>query len=731
MNYLHEDWVSSGRPPEATAPAADEQLDVRGVLGLLRRKLWLIVTVAVLVMGGATLALFAMKPVYTATALLLVDPSKKNLLDPQSQVMGSSSDSARVDSEVELVKSGPTMLQVADQLGLVQDPEFGVRIGLRDSLLAFFRLAQPQLPSGDAAVDEVIGRLKNAVSVQRRGLTFLIAVQATSARPDFAATLANTVAETYINEQLEVKRSSIENFSTVLANGLAQARENVNLTENQFDDFLQSSIGDISASGNTELAALYQQLQDIKAQNAQLSTTIAQSQQNLADKDWTELNQSLQSQAVATLEQQREDLAARLAGAVDTDPGTVALRDQLTQLDKSLSQAAGTALGDLRDQLSTSETRVSDVRSQIQDALLNSKLPPELQTRIFEILEGAQIARTQYQGLLSRQRDVALEVGLQVADSRLASPATPPSEPSFPNPRLVLALAAIGGLGLGVLLAFLVENFVGGFTSDEQLRSVLRLPTIVNVPRQRPPKRSDSDDSTLSDAIVLSPLSVFSEAIRRVRLGIDQLLRQSKRRDDGQGQVVVVTSTVPNEGKTTTALSLARAYAASGISTLLIDCDLRKPGVHTQLGLKPSAGLLEYLSSKENAPDLQSVTRTDTQSGAQIVLGSRRSDIATDQLVASKTFARLVAAARRTFDVVILDTPPIGPVVDGLYLAGLADVIVFVVKWSSTPQQEVKAAVNGLMDAKPDGTGILAVLAQQERSRRSYSGKYANYYGEA
>jgi Mrp family chromosome partitioning ATPase len=183
--------------------------------------------------------------------------------------------------------------------------------------------------------------------------------------------------------------------------------------------------------------------------------------------------------------------------------------------------------------------------------------------------------------------------------------------------------------------------------------------------------------------------------------------------------VIVVSSAAPGEGKTTVALSLARAYALSGLPTLLVDCDLRKPSVHQQLGMEASEGLLEYLVGSEQAVDLKSIMTVDTGSGAQIVLGSRRSDIATDQLIAGRTLTRLIAAARQNFDIVVLDSPPVGPVVDGLYLAGMADAILFVVKWSATPQQEVRSAVAALVAARPDTTPILVALNQRDIKPRT------------
>jgi len=129
--------------------------------------------------------------------------------------------------------------------------------------------------------------------------------------------------------------------------------------------------------------------------------------------------------------------------------------------------------------------------------------------------------------------------------------------------------------------------------------------------------------------------------------------------------------------------------------------------------------------------DLRAIMAVDTGSGAQVVFGSRRSDVATDHLVAGRTLTRLIGAARQNFEVVILDTPPVGPVVDGLYLAGIADAIVFVVKWSATPQQEVRSAISALVAAKRDTTPLLVALNQQDTNPRAYGGKYAGYSAES
>ena len=172
----------------------EEGFDIRGILGLLRRQFRLILITFVLIVAVAGGAMLVIRPVYTASTLILVDPSRKDLLDPDAQIQNPSADGARVESEVELVRSETTLIRAIEELNLIEDPEFGVRLGFRDTLLAFLRIAEPTLPTGEAALQDVISRLRDALTVQRRGLTYLISVQVRSFDPRRAAVIAKLPA---------------------------------------------------------------------------------------------------------------------------------------------------------------------------------------------------------------------------------------------------------------------------------------------------------------------------------------------------------------------------------------------------------------------------------------------------------------------------------------------------------------------------------------------------------
>lgn len=714
----------------------DQEFDLRSILGLLRRQFRLILVTVILVVAGAAVAVFALKPVYTASTLVLVDPSRKNLLDPEAQFTGGASDSARVDSEVELVKSETVLLRVVKDAGLLDDPEFGVKLGLRDTILAFLRIAQPTLPTGDEALQSVVGKLRDAITAQRRGLTYLISIQAKSLSPQNAARIANAVAELYIKEQLEAKVDATLASRDIIEARVTEASDAVTRSEGAFDDFISTNIDIITAqTGRTDIAALRQQLDELDAARSSEAAVAELVARSLSRRDWQAVADSLKSEAVTALQRQRDVLQRDLAGAVDGTQRAIDLRAELGKLDAQLDASANAELTTMRQRIAAAQAQASDLRVQLRASVLDSNLPSDILTSMYALQQNAEIARTQYQTLLSRLKELEAQAYLQVPDSRIVSIALPPNEPSFPNPRLILALAGIAALGLGIGLAFLVENFVGGFTSEGQVQSVLKTNVASTVPRQKEPKSAGrGDGASLADYVTGAPLSVFAEAVRRVRLGLEQAIRRARGRvahAPAGGGVILVTSAAPGEGKTTLALSLARAYALAGRSTLLIDCDLRKPGIHRQLGLEPSSGLLEYLTHTDNAPTLSSIVTVDEGSGAQVIVGSRRSDVATDQLLAGATFARLIRAAQKTFDVVILDTPPIGPVVDGLYLAQFADTIAFIIRWAKTSQQDARSAIASLQEAKRPETEIVTILNQQDASKSSYRSKYAGYYTEA
>lgn len=701
----------------------ETEIDLRSIFGLLRRQVRLIAATAVVLVVAAATVTFSLTPLYTASTLVMVDPSRKSILDDSLQGLSSSADSARIDGEVELARSDNVLVKVVQQQQLISDPEFGVSIGPVARVLAFFGRPLPDLPAGEQALNETISKLRNALTVQRRGLTYLISVSVRSQSPQRAADLANAVAQAYIADQLASKVESTVASLAVIQARAEQARTEIANSESAYDDFIAQNIDAIATdSGRPDLAQMQRQIAALEAQRSRDTALAAAVQSAVFSNDIDSIVSSLQSDALGELERQRQQLQRDIASPANA-PGAVDLRSELAELETQMLATARSEADALRNQLQQSQTQSTELRQNLRREVIETELSADTLSRIFELQQNAELARQQYQTVLSRIQDLEAQADLQLADSRVVSPALVPQDPSFPNKALILSLSLLAALGLGVALAFLYENLIGGFTSDDQLTSVLKIPVASSIPRQT----GKSDAHSYADLITSHPLSIFSESVRRTRTSIDQALRKSAA--SSVGRVLMVTSSSPGEGKTTLSLALARSYALSGQSVLLIDCDLRKPSLHKHLNTETELGLLEALSGEDGGVKkfAQSITQ-DSQTPLSVILGTRHSSMPTDQLLDSPAFIRLMTAARNTFDVILLDTPPLGPVVDGLYLARQADAILFVVKWASTAQREARRALEQLMEAKRPDVPVVAALAQQDESRSGYYRRYGDYY---
>lgn len=705
----------------------ESEIDLRSIIGLLRRRLALIVSTTVLIVGVAATVAFTLTPLYTASALIMVDPTRKNLLEDANLSSSTAADNARIDSEVELARSDNVLIKVIERERLLSDPEFGVSVGLRARLLSFFGVPTPELPTGEEALNATLGKLRGAVTVQRRGLTYLISMQVRSEDPQRAARLANALAEVYIQDQLSSKVSGAISSLSVLQGRLEQARSSIATSESTYDEFISTNIDAIARdSGRTDLANMQNQIAALEASRERTASLANTVQAAIVGNNIDSIVSSLQSEALSELEAQRERLRRDLSAPNVITPD-LDLQAELNRIEQQILETASSEVSALQSQVQQTQDQSAALRQNLRSEVVGSALSAETLAQIFELQQNAQLARMQYQTLLSRAQDLEAQADLQLADSRVVSTALAPTSPSFPNKSLIILLAGLAGLGLGLALAFLYENLVGGFTSDEQVATVLKRPVAATIPRQQ----GKNEEESRANAVVSSPLSIYAESIRRARASIDQAVRQSTRsKTDNHGHVIMVTSSHPNEGKTTLALSLARSASLSGQSVLLIDCDLRKPSVHRHIGLQPDTGLIDLLQSEEqdHMEALKKIVVQDPLSKSSIVVGSRRSNLPTDQLLTNTSFQRILTAARRTFDYIILDTSPVGPVVDALYLSPQADAVAFVVKWASTSQVEVRRNIDAISSAGGEDLPVLVALTQQEQSRSDYYKKYSGYY---
>ncbi|WP_460273038.1 GumC family protein [Celeribacter sp. ULVN23_4] len=698
-----------------------DTLDLRALVTMVRRQLRLLLLSVAIVLALALLYLFNATPSYTASALIYVDPSEKDLLttDPFQSLSGAS-EALKVESEVEILRSDRVLYDVMQRLDLMQDAEFGPRLSRLDQIKVLLGLGDKIGHDPQAGVASTYEKLSEAVSIRRRGQTFVIAVSVQSESPERAARIANEIAQAYIDQQIASKSAVVLASRDLLQGQIDTARTRLAEGEARFTSFITDNLSRLSVEVGTErFKALQREFKELR-QGAQVGDAqVSRARAALEGNNWEEVISSLSDDGLSALNAQRQTLERRRQGVAQGSGEDLNLRAGLIEIETRFQQRAEAALRSLETAVSEKRDALDELQEDLRSEVLKSELSPETLADIFELQQEADIAQRQYSNLLSRLRDLEAQALVQVADSRIVSQALPPNRPSAPNGKLILILALLVGLAAGVSLAVVNEFFIGGVTALSQLRNLVTGPVIGAIPSV---SLSDAQ-ITVADLVIDEPMSFFSEAIRRLRANVDIGLR-------GKGlnsTVIMVSSANSKEGKSSASLALARTYAEAGKSVLLIDADLRSPAQHKQIGYEPDAGFMEYLRNPTQELDLaRGFYVADPKSRTGIILGRSRADVPTDQLLQSAAFSELLESARQSMDVVIIDTPPVLPVVDARYIAPLVDAIVLIVKYGSTSQGDVRDTFTQLDDVKEEGTPILTVLNFDETKLRKSS--YYSYY---
>jgi capsular exopolysaccharide synthesis family protein len=599
-----------------------EIADLRLFSGLLRRQIGTIVATAAAILLLTVVTLICLTPRYTAQALVVVDTSAKNLLDPIASTVNGLTDNARVEGEVRIAQSDAVLLDVVRKGGLLADIEFQPRRSFSEIAGTLVGAAGLSAPVEENELRKVLASFRKAVRVRREGLTYLITFGVTSADPDKAARLSNLVASVYVWHQVDAKVAGTIAARNSLQDRLSAARDSLSAYEGKLDAFVASNGA----------------LQGVSARNGV--------EPRLADAPFGQLF-----------------LPAAEVGM--------------------------------------------------------SSAPSGMLTQFYSLQQSAQIARAQYQTLLTRLQDFETQASLQLADSRVISDALPPVDPSYPKVAAVLAIMSFVAVGLGIGAGYLREFFVGGFVGDDQVEAVLNIPLASVVPREEGSELDRPHGRGLSDRIMSAPLSVFSESVRRIRVAVEQTLLSKLDAEDESGPegiVVMVSSSLPGEGKSTLATALARTYALAGKRTLLIDCDLRKPSIHRHVDREPTSAFVNLLRGEPD-PGLANMVAMDHATNLSVILGARPAELPTDDLLMSARVRTLLSRARLHFDYIVIDTPPVEAAVDALYLARLCDAVLFVVRWASTPQSVARKAVAALKGNVRDGAPVIAVLNGQDQRR--------------
>jgi polysaccharide biosynthesis transport protein len=719
------------------------------VIGIVRRQYLIILFVTLVTASIGATYLWITPPIYTAKAQILIDRSKSAFLQQQQTVFPDTPmDAAQVESQIQILASERIAASVIKALHLTDDAEFiGAGGGLVNSLrgrladalggfgLNVFRAHELPTSASDL-VHEVAGVLLRNLQVNRLGISFIIEVNYRSHSADRAAQIANAIAEAYILDQIDGKYEMQRRASDWLQNRVNELRRQAAASEDAVNAY--KTANNLVAAGGTlikeqEIAELNRQLVIAREKTseslarlnriesvigaADVPSTSIDGGRSGSSVDGT-VSDVLANPIITRLRQQYLELVNREAdfsARYGRDHAAVVnLRNQIRDIKNSILNELRRLGESIKSDYLISKQRQDSLEKDLAKSVTQSQEANKARGALRELESGAQGTRSLYDLFLQRYMESLQQQTYVSTEARLVAPATPPEQKSSPKTVFVLALSVLGGLGSGAGLAFLRNIMDRAFRTAEQIETAIRVPCVALVPllktlpkSSQPPtrvaaldvRRTICREASILWTVVDSPLSGFAEAIRSVKLAADL------QGVNGLSAVIGLTSSVPNEGKSTIAASLALLIGQVGRRVILIDCDLRNPTLTRALAPNATTGIVEVLSGEKS---VDKVTWRCPVTNLEFLPATVKSGLLhTSEILGSAATKELFEQLRLSYDYVVVDLPPLGPVVDVRATGHLVDFYFLVVEWGSTKIDVVQHALNR---ARPVYENLLAAV---------------------
>ncbi|MBI1403135.1 MAG: protein-tyrosine kinase [Porphyrobacter sp.] len=686
---------------------------------IFRRRLWLFLGVVAAVLALVAAFTLTRPELYSASASVLIEPRQPEVLESDPVTPEIASDTNVIDTEVEILSSRRLAGRVAEALKLEEWPQFA---GYR-----------PEPHVGDApGTHPLAGAVLSRMDIRRSGLTYLIDITANAESPQLAAALANEYARQYLAQQQEMKSGSTEDAKKFLQTRLVELRRNAAEADERLQNYKIRN-GLMSAEGATmaeqEVSVLNQEISKARAALAEKEGQLAAARARVGQGGGgAEVPAALQSGTVAQLRAREAELTgevARLQARLgDRHPELVRAKDELADIRAQIQQQIDRVLSSLESDAEAARSRLASLEASQRRAEGTLASNNAAQAGYLQLERDAEAARQIYETFLKRSQDVEAQSGLIRPDASIETLARVPRFPSSPS----YPLAAVGGLTLALILGMVAiavaEYLDARIRTRSDVERRLGLAYLGAVPELASTVKRAARGTAPEEYLLAHPQSKFTEAIRALKNAL--LLGAG-----GAPRSIAVTSALPREGKSTTAICLARLLADSGVRTVLVDCDSRRRAVSNTLLPEEWDGFGRYL--RREIPLAQALAVEDETGLA--VLGSRQADLDGRELFVTVPLSELLAELGLRFDVVVLDTAPVLGVAETRLIAARVDRTVMLARWRDTSIKAAATAADLLLAAEADLAGVALTRVDVrkygstgQQDVYSYQDKFAGYY---
>lgn len=714
------------RPGEVNLPPDESgelgMISLKWIFEFLQRRWLLIAGIAIPVIVLAFAVLMLQPPAYTSTALILMNPDQDRVLTQDQTITTNAAPNAPVvDSQIEVLRSTALAARLVDAMRLVNDPEWNHTLKeLGPARVARFTPAQRERMRL-----RVIDKVDDAVAVHRRGLTYAVEVSTTASNPVRAAEMSNRLVALFQQYQTEARVEASTRANSWLASRVAELRADVERKEALAQQYqvehglLSTQSGSLTEQQTTSLQSTEMDARSDLAEKTARYELLQQLMRNGGSTDT--IAGVLNSPVISALRTQQADVARREADLAsryeDTHPALVNVRAEKASIDQQINAEIARISASMLNDVEVARARLATVQSSMSSMRGELAGNDQQMVQLRQYERDAATAREVYESFQQRYYQITDQGSMHEAPAQVVSAAVPPSQKSSPQLSMSLVISFALGFGAGMVAGFLAEALDEGITNVEEMERKLGVTALATIPKLRANElRQVAGAAAPVGAYLLErQMSVFAEAFRVLRASIVFAAHQPK------SQVVAITSALPNEGKTTTALCFARVSALAGQRVLLIDCDLRRRTLKEVLEIEPSAGLVQVLAGETTWRD---ASYLDEASGAY-VLPLSGWEFTPREIFGAEDMTRLIAELRDHFDLIVLDCAPVLAVAETRVVAAQADCTVLIAHWRKTPLRAVRSTIQQL---QAGGAVLRGVVLNGVNNRAPYYYSYPNYH---
>jgi succinoglycan biosynthesis transport protein ExoP len=727
--------------------SSSQESPVRESLRVLDKRKWYVIGCLVTIFSLVAIASLKMPRVYEARGTIEINKPDANLNFQNSTTFSLDYfDPTELETELKILQSDGLALKVIRDLNLDRNPDLANQAPPSPSS----DLAPDPLQGDPALAAGMVGSFKGGLRVNLVPNTRIIEVYYRGANPERTAAVVNTLMQTYVDENRKSRYDATMDSSKWLAGQLVDMQmkvessqeelvryqkeheilgidEKQNITMAKLDELNKQLTS--AESERMDKEALYRLVETGDA-DAVASSTGGLDDSGSGSQSNSGLLETLRAKQ-AEIKIQAADLNTQFGPSY---PKLTQLNNQLKEIDIQIQAEMKKIAGKVRGQYATALQRENMLHDAFEKQKQEANKLNESAIKYNMLKRDADTYRALYEGILQKLKEAGVAAGLKSNNFRIVDRATPPSGPIEPNIPRNLMFALVLGLASGIGLAFLLEGLDNTVRTTEQAQMLSGLASLGMIPLGTKSARESAYPKRLMIAaskeavelVTLSrPQSQMSESYRALRTSL--LLSNL----GAPPKVIMITSALPQEGKTTTSMNSAVVLAQKGVRVLLIDADLRRPSIHKNLGMGPHAGLSNVLTGSATLEE--AITHTSILSNLDVLTAGMPPPNPAE-LLASTNMRDLLAQLRERYDHIVIDTPPSLSVTDAVVLSPRADAVVLVIRSSQTTKQALRRSRDLLTSVNAKVVGVLLnavdLSSPDYYYYYEYKGKYARYYRE-